>query len=491
MKSVLLTAAVAFLAAGVMLVPLGLHAQESTNWWEWSWFEITCDVLSPLEARETWNAKWYTRQFTTSGPFTQWAHLYIQDPSAEITVVRPANVHYSLGNPIPPGYPPSSTLILVPAERTKEISIFALETIEKAKSSQDNWWVGYDVSPICRELKLVAKAPPGYRITEVHVPLEVSLDAVKLQDVAGRHVAQLEARDARGLMWLRIFFSNQAISTAPRITYEYEFSRYEQELELLSPGKSRMTVRVELKNNSPQPLSHVDMILQSPVASLNVVEASDGQGDIKFDYHRRPPIPPGDLSSPTLRFQLRKPIQRGETYPFTVVLDAAAEQDTGWAYTYCRTQSIYRDVHLEIVPPQGYMVDGVDPAFAYDHSAGSPTTGLRSATLKGSDTSELKLAAHIVEGQPAPPPPPTKAEDGRIPALLASNRTLLILVSACVGMVAVITTLWFFVLGPWMNRRKLMVAREVEEYERKLAQWEKEGYDVRKMRGKLKRSRKD
>jgi len=147
---------------------------------------------------------------------------------------------------------------------------------------------------------------------------------------------------------------------------------------------------------------------------------------------------------------------------YTMEIDAVAEQGFHSSYTLNSGDSPFQNVHLEIIAPRGYRISSTEPAEAQKRLVQMRET----ATLNAQFAGGAVLTAHFVSVAP----------------LFAGVGLAL---AAGAG-----TAIWFSVIALLRRRRKVGAAETLQAYEKKLAQWEKEGYDVGKMRKKLFNGRK-
>lgn len=268
-------------------------------------------------------------------------------------------------------------------------------------------------------------------------------------------------------------------------TYDYEYLLSDQVVDVLSPREAHITWTLIVKNNTLQDIAHISYGIQSPIAALTVAKAYDEQGDINFRHLVGPPIPCGDSTARTLRLYFRRPLTPGETYKFTMELDAVGDEDLDFAYAFSSTDKIYRKAYLEVIAPPGYAIDRTEPAQANKLEVGNR----ESVAIEAEDIKELRLVAYFSSVEAAPPassPPGQEASEtgmGTVPFIIPAN------IAALLAGTAVL--LWFFVISPWREKQKGGLARTREDYERKLAEWEREGYDVTELRDRWFKSHED
>jgi hypothetical protein len=249
-------------------------------------------------------------------------------------------------------------------------------------------------------------------------------------------------------------------TTTPEKNVSYVSSS--QIVDILSDKQATVTWTIKESNYGFEARPDTTVALQSPVAALTVQRVYDAQGDLQFEHLVGPPIPLGQAAEDTVRVHFRYPQGRYVVKQYTMEIDALAEQGLYSGYTLY-SGDYWQKVHLEIIAPKGYRISGTQPI-----EAEKKLVNMREkATLDAEFAKNAVLTAHFSTGIP----------------LLATVGSVL---AGGLGSAA-----WFLVVAPLRRKRKLAGAKTIEDYERKLAQWEKEGYDVRRIREKLKGARKD
>ncbi|MBM3175971.1 MAG: hypothetical protein FJZ93_09715 [Chloroflexi bacterium] len=268
--------------------------------------------------------------------------------------------------------------------------------------------------------------------------------------------------------------------------YNMEYLLSEQVVDVSSLRKAHITWTLVVRNNANAPLTQLGWCLRSPVASLAVTRIYDWQGDIEFEYvDGKFPIPAGQSDAETVRIQLRSPVSKGETYKFTMELDAVTDIAQDYAYAFCDTENIFRRARLEIIAPRHYAITVTQPA-----QTGVNVVGERQiAAIEAENVNRLMLVAHFAStGNVSSRAFEDLSESISSASVVVSKPPLSWAVLACAVVAAVAVISWFLFLVPRRKRRLAQLSRISEEYERKLAQWEKEGYDVKGIREKLKGS---
>ncbi|MBM3176023.1 MAG: hypothetical protein FJZ93_09975 [Chloroflexi bacterium] len=271
--------------------------------------------------------------------------------------------------------------------------------------------------------------------------------------------------------------------------YDFEYLLSEQVVDASSLKKSHITWTLVVKNNTEPALAQVGLCIRSPVASLTVAKVYDEQGDIYFEYvDGRSPITLGESDAESVRIQFRSPVAKGETYKFTMELDAVTDIAQDYAYAFCDTENIFRRARLEIIAPRHYEITLTQPA-----QTGVNVVGERQiAAIEAENVNRLMLVAHFAStGNVSSRAFEDLSESISSASVVVSKPTLSWAVLACAVVAAVAVISWFLFLVPRRKRRLAQLSRISEEYEKKLAQWEKEGYDVKKIREKLKGSGED
>jgi hypothetical protein len=268
---------------------------------------------------------------------------------------------------------------------------------------------------------------------------------------------------------------------------DFEYLIFDQSVDAVSLRDAVVVRKMTIKNNILQEMNSIGWSLMSPGRSLTVTKAYDDEGDIRFDHLVGPPIPPGQPDTDTVRFYFRKPLRAGETYNFTVefVTNATAESDM--VRSVCGSKVICREVILKVIAPRGYSIYQTEPA----NTVRDKTMEGREITiLQAENVKSLELVAHFTKslGPTAIGSEPTQAknrEQESLPAKIGSvARSLtslppsaLIAIYAALGIAAGLVA-FFFIFRFQKKRRAEAFIKTKEAYEKKLAQWEKEGYDV-------------
>jgi hypothetical protein len=268
-----------------------------------------------------------------------------------------------------------------------------------------------------------------------------------------------------------------------------EIQLSEQIVDCMSPRQADVRWNVIIRNNTIPNMETSRWKIQSPLAAITVKRVWDEQGDIKFDYLLGPPIPPGNPDDYTLNFRLRKPLKPGDTYKLTIELDATADKELDKVYASV-SGAYYQHVSNVVIAPPGYFIARTEPAYMPRVTA---EDGRDKATIEGNYVKSLKLVAYLEKAAPKPEPATsgdqqtatsngepaaTSAESESIATKLVNLPPYALIAAYAVLGVTVGLIAFFFIFRFQKKRRAEAFIKTKEAYEKKLAQWEKEGYDV-------------
>jgi len=307
--------------------------------------------------------------------------------------------------------------------------------------------------------------------------------------VSARKASGMQALEAAflGIGWDGALFT-EILSTL-EFEYNYEFVRTEQVVDVLSAHQALVTWRVDIRNNGLRDMGSIRYRIRLPYASLTVTRAYDSNGDIRFAYLTEQPISPGEPDDSTVLFYFRRSLRPGDTYSFTMELTATHVGKFEFAEAICQPWgTISRAALLSVVAPSGYTITRTEPADAPREMV----DGREAIKLAAENATSMRLVAYLAEPEPEPAPvsiPPVLPEEQPVMPILGVLDNVPIAIYAAIGgaigLVAIV-----FILRQYRKRRAEAWSRDIEAYEKKLAQWEKEGYDVRKIREKLRKAKK-
>jgi len=454
------------LALTLQLAPASAQGQTERYDWEWSSLDIVLDVASHQKAYETWTVT-YKRNAQTgiAWPATQWTFW---SSDAFLTVTRAwdsageLKVEHLTGPPIPqtnvkpetpnvriylrePLQPKGSTTFSFQIERTHGAGYYEVQTFR----------TGFFVGTICREATLKIMAPDGYTLHSLWP------DTATRSISGSRDCAEIKFTDVKeGNLRASIVKRDMATAASQKSVSECIYSS--QIVDILSDKTARVTWTIKEGNSSSKDRRYTTVAMPSTAAMLTVRRVYDNLGDLEFQQEILPPASPGLQGDKIVRVRFRYPLSVMQVTEYTMEIDAVAERGFNSGYAVSSGDSVFQIVRLEIIAPRGYRISGTEPAEATKKLVQMRET----AILDGQFAKDVTLTAHFSTVIP----------------LLA---TVGLVVAGGAG-----TAIWFSVIVLLRRRRKLGAAETLQAYEKKLAQWEKEGYDVGKMREKLLNGRK-
>ncbi|MBM3175970.1 MAG: hypothetical protein FJZ93_09710 [Chloroflexi bacterium] len=248
----------------------------------------------------------------------------------------------------------------------------------------------------------------------------------------------------------------------------------EQIIDMQSPKEAQLYYNVVARNNDSESALSVTIPIGHPQLDVTVKRVYDRQVNLVFLSDKRQSLSSAGRQVDTIVVYLKEPLKAGGTCQFVVEAHGVAPEDLTAMQAFVPKEMIERETKLAVILPPHYHVYSTKPISAVRSSIGDR----EAATLLVREDTDLGLTVYVSTQVPESVPVVASLFRKLISPWLKDGISLVLVASGGLGLVVLVSVAVY--LAVVRKRKRLSAVREVgrQYYEQKLAQWEKEGYDV-------------